>query len=63
LAIAKTIASSFILSSASAEMIPGPESPMKRSMPSMTSPGWPLSFSGLEFSAYQRLIPLISPDT
>jgi hypothetical protein len=62
LAIAKTIASSFIFPSASAEMIPGPERPTKRSMPSITSAGWPPSFSGFEFSAYQRLIPLISPD-
>jgi hypothetical protein len=62
LAIAKTIASSFILPSASGGMIPGPERPMKRSMPSIASAGCPVTLSGLEFSAYQRLIPLISPD-
>jgi hypothetical protein len=61
LAIAKTIGSSFILPSASAGMIPGPERPMNRSMPSITSVGSPVSPSGLEFSAYQRFISDISP--
>jgi hypothetical protein len=32
---------------------------MKRSQPSITSFGPPLSFSGFEFSAYQRLIGVI----
>ena len=35
---------------------------MKRSQPSITSAGEPWSFSGFEFSAYQRLISLISPE-
>ncbi len=39
LAIAKTIGSSFIFPSASAGMIPGPERPMNRSMPSITLGG------------------------
>ena len=62
LAIAKTIASSFIRSSDSAWMIPGPERPTNTSQPSITSSGCPWSLSGLEFSAYQRLISVISPD-
>jgi hypothetical protein len=61
LAIANTIASSFILSSDFASIRPGPERPMKRSAPSITSLGPPLSFSGFEFSAYQRLIGVIDP--
>ena len=63
LAIAKTIASSFILASESASMMPGPERPMKRSMPSITSSGCPWMCSGLETSAYQRLVEFISPET
>ena len=46
----KTIASSFILPSDSGSMIPGPERPTKRSMPSITSAGCPWIFSGLEMS-------------
>ena len=63
LAIAKTIASSFIFASESAWMMPGPERPMKRSMPSITSSGCPWMCSGLEFSAYQRLDSFIAPDS
>ena len=62
-AIAKTIASSFILSSDFASTRPGPESPMNMSHPSITSFGPPESFSGFEFSAYQRLIGDIPPST
>ncbi len=61
LAIAKTIASRFIRASASGGMTRAPESPMKRSMPSMTSAGPPVSFSGFVVSAYQRLIAGIEP--
>ena len=61
-AIANTIASSFIFSSDSGLMIPGPERPTNRSIPSITSSGLPLSCSGFEFSEYQRLISVISPD-
>jgi hypothetical protein len=32
------------------------------SIPSIASPGWPLTLSGFELSAYQRLIAFISPD-
>ena len=62
-AIAKTIASSAIFPRSSASMIPGPETPMNRSQPSITSAGAPWSLSGFEFSAYQRLISLISPES
>ena len=36
---------------------------MNRSQPSITSSGPPGSFSGFEFSAYHRLMSLISPLT
>ena len=47
LAIAKTIASSAIFPSASAGMIPGPERPMNRSQPSITSAGAPVALLGV----------------
>jgi hypothetical protein len=59
--MAKTIASSFIFSSDFASISPGPETPMNRSQPSITSLGPPLRFSGLEFSAYHFLIGVIDP--
>jgi len=56
LAIAKTIASPFILRSASGASTRSPDSPTIRSVPSMTSAGVPSRRSGLVCSAYQRLM-------
>jgi len=56
LAIANTIASSFMRWSASGGITRAPESPTNRSAPSMTSAGPPERLSGLVDSAYQRFI-------
>src|SRR3954453_20972751 len=61
LAIAKTIAPSFIRAGASAGSTRAPDRPMNRSAPSMTSAGEPARRSGFELSAYQRLIAFIEP--
>ena len=61
LAIAKTIASSFIFPSEAGSISPGPERPMNRSQPSITSLGPPESFSWLVFSANHFLMPDIEP--
>ena len=61
LAIANTNGSGRILASAEAGMTPGPESPMNRSAPSMTSSGGPSRRSGFVRSAYQRLSGFMVP--
>ncbi len=61
LAIAKTIASRFIRASASAGSARAPETPIRRSMPSITSAGVPERHSGLVTSANQRLTVFMLP--
>ena len=61
LAIAKTIASSFMRPSASGGITRAPERPTKRSAPSITSAGPPVRCSGLVSSANQRLMSGIEP--
>ena len=60
LAIANTIASSFMLASASGGMTRAPERPMKRSAPSMTSSGAGAAL-GVRDLANQRLTAGIVP--
>ena len=61
LAIANTIASSFIRSSACAGSAFAPDTPISRSAPSITSAGEPERHSGLVVSATQRLTEFIEP--
>ena len=63
LAIANTIASSFIRARHSGGMIRAPERPMNRSIPSIASAGFPLRRSGFVLSANQRLIGDIVPSS
>ncbi len=60
-AIANTIGSLRMRASASGGITRAPERPMKRSIPSITSPGPPSSCSGFVCSAYQRFIAFIDP--
>ena len=61
LAIANTIASRFILCSASGSITRAPESPTNRSAPSITSAGAAMALLGVGASANQRLTGGIVP--
>ena len=59
--MANTNGSGFMRSRSRAEMIPGPDSPMNRSVPSRTSAGEPERLPALVFSASHVLGAFIDP--